>query len=113
MPTIRLPIPMRIYANGQARVAVAGKTAGDLLDDLVSKHPELKTQLFDGGKDLKSSTYESMNIMLGYHDIRELKGRDTPVAADECLMIIRTWPAAISGGRQWNQPVGAPPPSEQ
>jgi len=109
MPTVRIPVPLRPLTGGLAEVAAAGDTAGAVLDSLLAGHPGLAEQLMDGTK-MSSSTYESINMMLGYEEVGELEGWDTPVGEGDTLRIIRTWPAAISGGRQWNQPVGAEPP---
>ena len=109
MPTVRIPVPLRPLTGGLAEVAAAGDTAGSVLESLLADHPGLREQLMDGTK-MSSSTYESINMMLGYEDIGEIGGWDTPINHSDTLRIIRTWPAAISGGRQWNQPVGAEPP---
>jgi len=111
MPTVRIPVPLRRYAGDQARVEAQGDTAGAVLDDLTRQWPELGDFLFDDDGDFVTSTYESVNVLLGFEDVRELEGRATPVGSSDELMILRTWPAAISGGKQWNQPIGAEPPA--
>jgi len=112
MPTVRLPHPLREHTQGQAEVPVSGATAGAALDDLTAKYPALSDYLFDAGGQLVSSNYESINVLVNKLDIRELAGRETPLAAEDRLVILRSWPAAISGGRQWNQPIGADAPPE-
>ena len=112
MPTVRLPHPLREHTQGQAEVSVQGATAGAALDDLTQRFPALSKFLFDGKGKLVTSNYESINVLVNKHDIRELKGRETPLAASDRLVILRSWPAAISGGRQWNQPIGAEPAAE-
>ena len=109
MPMVRLPVPLRPLAGGNASVSVAGSTAGQALESLLDSHPDLREKLLAGDA-MASSTYESINLMLGYEDVQELDGWDTPVGDSDVLRIVRTWPAAISGGKQWNQPVGAEPP---
>jgi len=109
MPFVRIPAPLRSHTGDQAQVSVDGATAGEVLDNLVAAHPGLGPEILDGGE-LKTSTYESMNLLIRRSDYREIDGRATPVAPDEKVMLLRTWPAAISGGKQWNQPVGAAPP---
>lgn len=110
MPTMRIPVPLREYTDGQAEVAVAGSTAGEALDDLTAQYPELREYLFDDDGDLVTTTYESINILLSKSDLRELGGLDTSLSNGDRLMILRTWPATISGGRQWNKPIGEEAP---
>lgn len=110
MPTIRIPVPLRKYAEGQREVSVSGSSAGAALADLTAQFPELSEYIYDDSGDLVTSTYESMNVLLNRRDLRELQGMDTSLAASDQLLILRTWPAAISGGRQFNQPVGAEAP---
>ena len=112
MPMFRIPVPLRVHTDGQTRVTVTGSTAGQALDNLIETYPILKDSVFEGDG-FATSTWESMNVMLGYFDIRELQGKNTPVADDDVLMLIRSWPAAISGGKQYNQAIGAPSPDEQ
>jgi hypothetical protein len=109
MPTVRIPVPLRSLTGDQATVSVDGGTAGEVLDALLAAHPDLTSEIMEGDGP-KTSTYESINLMVGRRDMNELEGRATPVASDATLMLLRTWPAAISGGKQFNQPIGAEPP---
>ena len=109
MPTVRIPVPLRSLTGDQATVSVDGGTAGEFLDALLAAHPGLGSEIMDGDG-LKTSTYESINLLVNRQDINELEGRATAVASDATLILLRTWPAAISGGKQFNQPVGAEPP---
>jgi len=96
MPKIRIPEPWRKHTGGEALVEVSGETVGPTIDALTSKHPELRNLLFDNG-DCISGTGESVNVLLGMRDFRELDGANTPVSPADKLMILRTWPAAMSG----------------
>ena len=96
MPKIRIPEPWRKHTDGDALVEVSGETVGAALDALTSQHPDLRSQLFDNG-DLIAGTGESVNVLLGKYDFRELDGANTPVSPSDKLMILRTWPAAMSG----------------
>ena len=96
MPKIRIPEPWRKHTNDEALVEVSGKTVGAALDALTTKYPDLRGQLFDNGK-LKTETGESVNVLLGKYDYRELDGADTPVEPADKLVILRTWAAAMSG----------------
>ena len=112
MPIVRLPHPLREHTQGQAEVPVQGATAGAALDDLTTRYPALAPFLFNDKGQFVTSNYESINVLVNKQDIRELKGRETPLADVDRLVILRSWPAAISGGRQWNQPIGADAPPE-
>ncbi|RMF78872.1 MAG: molybdopterin synthase sulfur carrier subunit [Chloroflexi bacterium] len=98
MPVIRIPPPFRNHTGGKAEVKVSSATAGEALDALLQRHPTLRDELYDADGNLITTTSESINVLLGKYDIRELQGRDTPLDESSRLMILRTWPAAISGG---------------
>ena len=110
MPKVRIPVPLRKFTAGEANVMLGGSTVGEVLAELTARHPDLASYMYDEDGELVTTTYESINVLLGSVDIRELHGSQTPVRASDRLMILRTWPAAISGGKQFNKPVGAPAP---
>ena len=89
MTIIRIPTPLRPYADGQSKIAVSGNTVGAALDDLTDQHPDLRQHLFEGD-DLRSF----VNIYLNKEDVRQLDGRDTAVVEEDTLMII----PSIAGG---------------
>jgi molybdopterin converting factor small subunit len=109
MPQVRIPVPLRSHTGGTAHVEVEGETVGELLDSLFERYSALADEITEADQ-LKTSTYESFNLLVGREDAAELQGRETPVDSRQTVMLVRTWPAAISGGRQWNQQVGEPPP---
>ena len=96
MPKIRIPGPWQEHTGGESLVEVSGQTVGAALDDLVGKYPQLGELMFVNGS-LRSATDESVNVLLGKFDFRELDGPQTAVAPDETLIVLRTWPAAMSG----------------
>ena len=89
MPTIRIPTPLRPYTGDNNAVAVTGETAGLALHALTEAYPALSSHLFIDGK-LRSF----VNVYLDNEDIRYLKGLDTPVAAEDTLLIV----PSIAGG---------------
>jgi len=97
MPQIRVPKTFRESTGGETLVEVSGATVGEALDDFIGKYPDLRDDLYDASGNLKTGTDESVNVLLGKYDYRELGGADTPVSAGDKLLILRTWPAAISG----------------
>lgn len=98
MPTVRIPKPFRQYTGGKAHVLANGSTVGQALNQLLQQYPDLRQRLYDDNGDLVTTTHESVNILLDKFDIRELDGLDTQLGELDRLMILRTWPAAISGG---------------
>jgi molybdopterin converting factor small subunit len=89
MAIIRIPTPLRPYSGGNAAVTVSGETVGEALADLTTRHPELRTHLFEG-RDLRSF----VNVYLNKEDIRHLNGADTAIEDNDTLMII----PSIAGG---------------
>jgi molybdopterin converting factor small subunit len=100
MPTIRIPKPFRRHTGGEANVPAAGSTVGEALDELLQRYPALRSRIYDDNGNLITSTDESVNVLLNKHDVRELKGNDTPLNESARLIVLRTWPAAISGGQR-------------
>ena len=49
MATVFIPIPMRRYTGGQAQTKVAGKTLGELVDNLERQFPGIEEQLVEEG----------------------------------------------------------------
>ena len=43
--TVRLPIPLREFAAGRAQVDVAGATVTTALEDLLDRHPALRSRV--------------------------------------------------------------------
>lgn len=91
MPNIRIPTPLRPYAEGQSIVMVRGETVGEALDDLTVRYPQLRPHLFGGDGELRNF----VNIFLNNEDVRYLHQAETPVAAEDTLMIV---PSIAGGG---------------
>jgi molybdopterin converting factor small subunit len=68
---------------------VTGETVGSALNNLTTKHPELRPHLFEG-----EALRSFVNIYLNQEDVRYLEGAETAVAANDTLMII----PSIAGG---------------
>ena len=90
MTTLRIPTPLRPYAEGQTEVKVQGSNVGEALDDLVNQFPALKKHLFNDVDELRPF----VNLFLGDEDVRHLQGVDTPLKEGDKLMII----PSIAGG---------------
>ncbi len=92
MPRILLPTPLRPYADGAASVDVPGATVADALNELVSRHPQLRKHLYDDGGRLRSF----VNFYKNDEDVRYLEKDGTRLAADDSLSIV----PSIAGGAQ-------------
>jgi molybdopterin converting factor small subunit len=89
MTSIKIPTPLRAYADNQAQVNVGGKTVGEALNDLTDQYPELRPHLFNGGE-----LRNFVNVFIGEEDVRFLDGLKTEISADDSLRII----PSIAGG---------------
>ncbi len=90
MPILRLPTPLRPYADGQREVAVQGETVAEVLKDLTARYPALRPHLFDDGGELRPF----VNLFLNDEDIRYLQGVETRLEEGDRLMIV----PSIAGG---------------
>jgi molybdopterin converting factor small subunit len=90
MATLRIPTPLRPYAEGKSEISVQGANVGEALDDLVSQFPALKKHLFTETDELRPF----VNLFLGEEDVRHLQGVETPLKEGDKLMII----PSIAGG---------------
>ena len=91
MAKILIPTPLRQYAGGDDSVDTDASNAGDALNQLVEKHPDLKKQLFNDEGKLRSF----VNVFIDDEDIRFMDGTDTEIDDDANLRII----PSIAGGR--------------
>jgi adenylyltransferase/sulfurtransferase len=96
MPSLRIPTPLRTYAEGQAEVDVQGTTVSEALDDLVLRYPALQQHLFNGhlfnGDD---HLRPFVNLFLGEDNVRDLDGLETRLNEDDRLLLI----PSIAGGK--------------
>ena len=90
MITLRIPTPLRPYADGQSEVSLQTNTVGDALEELTSRYPELKKHLFTEDGELRAF----VNLFLNEEDIRYLQGTETPLKEGDRLTII----PSIAGG---------------
>jgi adenylyltransferase/sulfurtransferase len=90
VPVIIIPTPIRSYVNGNSRVRVKGKDAGEALKDLVTQFPALKPHLTRA--DGKPRAF--VNVFIGENNIRDLKGWKTPIGETEELRLV----FSIAGG---------------
>ena len=91
MAVIRLPTPLRSYAQGKAEVQVAGATISEALQDLIVNYPTLRPHLLNGEGQLRPF----VNLFLGEENVMQMQGLNTPLKDNDRLMLI----PSIAGGR--------------
>jgi sulfur-carrier protein len=89
---VRIPPTLRVESGGEARVEASGATVRDLLDDLTSRFPALRSRLF---RDEEIAPF--VNVYLEGEDVRTLDGLETPVREDATLILL---PAMAGGIRE-------------
>lgn len=89
--TVHIPTPLRAFTGRQDLVEVQGSDVGEVLRQLVSAHPQLRTHLFTTEGKLRSF----VNVYLNDEDIRYTGNEQTPVKNADVLSII----PSIAGGR--------------
>ena len=90
MSTVRIPAVLRPSVGGVRELELPGSSVGEVVRELVARHPGLGGQLLapDGGLN------RYVNVYLNGQDVRYLEGLDTPVGdRDE----VRLLPAMAGG----------------
>jgi molybdopterin converting factor small subunit len=91
MAVLRIPTPLRPYAQGQSEVKVQGQTVREALTRVTQQYTALRPHLFTAEGELRAF----VNLFLNEEDIRQLQGLDTPITESDRLMLI----PSIAGGR--------------
>lgn len=91
-PTIQVRVTavLQKLTNGQKSVEAGGATVGAILDDIETRYPGFKAQMY--GPDGKLHRF--VNVYLNDEDIRYSGGVDTAVKAGDVLDIL----PALAGG---------------
>src|SRR5438309_11401185 len=87
---ILIPTPLRPYTDKKDAVDAEGKTVGELLADLTSRHSGLKPHLYNEQGRLRSF----VNVYVNDEDIRYLQKEQTPVSPGDTISII----PSVAGG---------------
>ena len=90
MPTLKVPTPLRPYADGKSAIIVSGEIVSDILEAAVVLYPELKKHLF--GDDHQMRPF--VNLFLGENNVNQLEGMETRLNENDTLLII----PSIAGG---------------
>ncbi|CAN5742856.1 MoaD/ThiS family protein [soil metagenome] len=93
MTAVRIPPVLRTHVGDAKQVVASGATVGELVDDLVGRHPGLADQLraADGG------LHRFVNVYLNGQDVRYLDGLSTPVGERDTLVILPAMAGGSSG----------------
>jgi molybdopterin synthase sulfur carrier subunit len=89
MTTIRIPPTLRIETGGERQVPAVGGTVRELLDDLISRFPGLRSQLVED-----DDIAPFVNVYVEGEDVRTLDGLDTPVITGSTVILL----PAMAGG---------------
>ena len=90
MATIRLPAPLRPYAQGQSEVNVPEGTVEQALHNLLDRYPYLRPHLLTDEEKLRPY----VNLFIGEDNVNDLQGLGTPLRAADRLLIL----PSIAGG---------------
>jgi sulfur-carrier protein len=86
---VRIPPALRTETKGERQVEAEGENVRELLDDLTSRFPGLRGQLFEDGE-----IAPFVNVYVEGEDVRTLHGLDTPVEDDHTVILL----PAMAGG---------------
>ena len=89
MTTVRIPPTLRAETGGERQVTASGATVRDLLDDLMTRFPGLRTQLVENG-----DIAPFVNVYVEGEDVRTLEGMETPVQDGATVILL----PAMAGG---------------
>lgn len=90
MVSVRIPTPLRAYAQGHEEVQVEGASLKDALDDLDRRHPGFKERLLND----KGALRPYINVFLNDEDVRFGAGLASKLEDGDRLTIV----PAIAGG---------------
>ena len=89
MTTVRIPPTLRAEVGGERQVPATGETVRELLDDLTSRFPGLRTQLVED-----DDIAPFVNVYVEGEDVRTLDGIETPVRQGATVILL----PAMAGG---------------
>ena len=90
--TVRIPSYLAEFARGQTALTLetSGTSVRSLLTALWEQYPALRDRVVDEQNEVR----QHINIFVGEDAIRHVNGLDTPVSANDEIMIV----PAVSGG---------------
>jgi molybdopterin converting factor small subunit len=91
MARLIIPTPLRKFTGDKSSFESKGNTVHEVIQELVTEHQGLKSQLFDQEGKLRSF----VKVYVGDEDIQHLQKENTPVVNETIISII----PAIAGGK--------------
>jgi molybdopterin synthase sulfur carrier subunit len=89
MSTVRIPPTLRAETGGERQVSATGSTVREVLDDLMTRFPGLRTQLLED-----DDIAPFVNVYVEGEDVRTLEGLETPVGDSATVILL----PAMAGG---------------
>jgi MoaD family protein, archaeal len=86
---VRIPTILRSYTGGEKVVNGEGATLEELISDLETRHPGLKSRLLD-----ENGLRRFVNVYLNDEDVRFLGGLETPLSDGDTVTVL----PAVAGG---------------
>ena len=90
MTQVRIPPVLRASAGGNKQVELEGATVGEVLQQLVDRFPDLRSQLFTEDGELN----RFVNVYLNDEDVRYLSELATTAGARDTIVVL----PAMAGG---------------
>ncbi len=90
MTVVRIPPTLRTETGGAPRVEADGDNVRELLDDLTTRFPALRRQLWEDDE-----IAPFVNVYVEGEDVRTLDGLETPVQRGQTVILL---PAMAGGG---------------
>jgi sulfur-carrier protein len=89
MTKVRIPPTLREQTGGQRELIAEGDTVRDLIEDLIGRFPQLRTQLVEDGE-----LAPFVNVYVEGEDVRTRDGLDTAVSPGSTVILL----PAMAGG---------------
>ena len=89
LTTVRIPPTLREQVQGKREVSAEGDSVRELLDDLMGRFPELRSQLEEEGE-----LAPFVNVYVDGEDVRTLEGVETEVPPGATVILL----PAMAGG---------------
>jgi sulfur-carrier protein len=86
---VKIPPVLRDSVGGSRDVSASGDTVAAVLDDLFAQHPALRERVTEDGQ-----LSRFINVYVNDRDVRYRDGLDTPVGADDTVILL----PAMAGG---------------
>ena len=88
--SVRIPTILRTYTGGESEVSASGATLAEVLDDLESSYPGIKSRILDD----QGAIRRFVNVYVGNDDVRFLEALDTKTNDGAQVSVI----PAVAGG---------------